>query len=74
MRGRFTRFSGTIETRDVATDSQVTLSIDATSVETDHPQRNEHVRSTAVASWSATRSTSISRSRAASAGPERLPT
>lgn len=45
VRGRFTRFQGTLETRENVAASEVAVTIDATSIETGHPQRDDHVRS-----------------------------
>lgn len=45
VRGRFTRFQGTIETRESVADSEVAVTIDATSIDTGQPQRDDHVRS-----------------------------
>ncbi len=45
VRGRFARFSGTIRTGENVIDSEVAVTIDATSIDTCHPQRDDHVRS-----------------------------
>ncbi|AXK36109.1 polyisoprenoid-binding protein [Streptomyces armeniacus] len=45
VRGRFGRFQGTVETRENVADSEVAVTVDAASVDTGEPQRDEHVRS-----------------------------
>ncbi|MCA1704964.1 MAG: YceI family protein [Actinobacteria bacterium] len=45
IRGRFTDFSGRLRIADVPAESSVDLTIDATSVSTDHPKRDAHLRS-----------------------------
>lgn len=45
VRGRFARYSGTIETAGNLLDSQVAVTIDATSIDTGQPQRDAHIRS-----------------------------
>ena len=45
VRGRFTKFSGEITTGEQFTDSSVTATIDASSVDTNHEQRDGHIRS-----------------------------
>jgi polyisoprenoid-binding protein YceI len=45
VRGRFDRFEGTIVTGEKPEDSSVTALIDATSINTNNEQRDEHIRS-----------------------------
>jgi polyisoprenoid-binding protein YceI len=45
VRGRFTKFQGTIRTGEDVLDSSVEASIDMTSVDTNNEQRDEHLRS-----------------------------
>jgi polyisoprenoid-binding protein YceI len=45
VRGKFTRFSGEIETGEQPGDSSVTATIDLDSVDTGSPDRDEHLRS-----------------------------
>lgn len=45
VRGRFTRYGGTIETRENVVDSHAAVTIEATSIDTGHPQRDAHMRS-----------------------------
>jgi polyisoprenoid-binding protein YceI len=45
VRGRFDRFSGTIVTDQDLTRSSVTVTIDASSINTNEPNRDNHVRS-----------------------------
>lgn len=46
VRGRFGTFNGTIVTAENPLDSAVTAEIDLTSIDTNNPQRDEHLRST----------------------------
>ncbi len=45
VKGRFGTFSGTIVTADNPLDSSVTAEIDATSIDTNQSQRDDHIRS-----------------------------
>jgi polyisoprenoid-binding protein YceI len=45
VRGRFTRFSGTIVTGEDPLDSTVSVSVDVASIDTDNDMRDDHVRS-----------------------------
>src|ERR1700689_1151319 len=45
VRGRFDRFSGTIVTSEELANSSVNVTIDASSVNTNEPNRDNHVRS-----------------------------
>lgn len=45
VRGRFARFSGTIEVAEAPEDSSVEVTIDAASVDTNQEQRDAHLRS-----------------------------
>lgn len=45
VRGRFTRFSGTIVTGKDPLDSTVTVSVDVASIDTDNDMRDDHIRS-----------------------------
>ncbi|HEY0639420.1 MAG TPA: YceI family protein [Pseudonocardiaceae bacterium] len=45
VRGRFGTFSGTIVTAENPLESAVTAEIDLTSIDTNNPQRDEHIRS-----------------------------
>jgi polyisoprenoid-binding protein YceI len=45
VRGRFASFSGTIVTGENVEDSTVTATIDATSIDTNNSQRDDHIRS-----------------------------
>ena len=45
VRGRFATFSGTIVTGDDVTESEVTATIDATSIDTNNDQRDGHIKS-----------------------------
>jgi polyisoprenoid-binding protein YceI len=45
VRGRFGAFSGQIATGEDITDSSVTATIDATSIDTNNEQRDNHIRS-----------------------------
>lgn len=44
VRGRFDKFEGTIVTAEDPAESQVTVAIDAASIDTHHEQRDAHVR------------------------------
>lgn len=46
VRGRFNSFSGTVEVADDPTASTVSASIDLSSVDTNQPDRDQHLRST----------------------------
>lgn len=45
VRGRFTRFTGTIDVAEQARDSSATIEIDATSIDTGDQTRDDHMRS-----------------------------
>jgi polyisoprenoid-binding protein YceI len=45
VRGRFTKFSGTIEVAENHRDSKVEATIDAASIDTSEPNRDNHIRS-----------------------------
>src|SRR5215469_7945086 len=45
VRGRFTTFSGHLTIAENALDSTVTMEIDANSISTNEPQRDNHLRS-----------------------------
>jgi polyisoprenoid-binding protein YceI len=45
VRGRFTSFSGTITVADAPEQSSVEVTIDAASIDTNDPKRDEHLRS-----------------------------
>ena len=45
VRGRFTRFGGTIRTDETLVAPEVTATVDAASVDTGQPQRDDHLRS-----------------------------
>jgi polyisoprenoid-binding protein YceI len=45
VRGRFSRFEGQLVTAENPLDSSVTASIDLSSIDTNHPQRDAHIRS-----------------------------
>jgi polyisoprenoid-binding protein YceI len=45
VRGRFDRFEGTITTAEDPLDSSVTATVDLSSVNTGHPDRDNHIRS-----------------------------
>lgn len=45
VRGRFTKYSGTLELGEELTDSKVEVSIDAASIDTGTAQRDDHLRS-----------------------------
>ncbi|GAA3742961.1 YceI family protein [Salinactinospora qingdaonensis] len=45
VRGRFTKFDATLQVAQDPLQSSLTASIDATSIDTDNEQRDEHVRS-----------------------------
>jgi polyisoprenoid-binding protein YceI len=44
VRGRFSQFSGVINVTDDPADSSVEVTIEAASIDTNHPERDEHLR------------------------------